>query len=178
MLRALVVPPQSHRRTHCNTSTHKRGRRLAVAHSLAPVNYLAGRGVAETLAGRTGPGWCCGRCRWANATASHSKPRATPSSLFVIADDVEWMGVRFALGCRGACVPIVVGVPDERLPAAAVVSRSPFVIRQHALSASNCMLTYHKRRSWATRALRSWNLAMLDYFRRSCATRGHCDLAI
>jgi len=40
------------------------------------------------------------------------------------------------------------GPAFPRRIAAATRPRSPFVIRQHALFASNCMLRYHKQRSW------------------------------
>src|SRR5262249_15884600 len=51
--------------------------------------------------------------------------------------------------------------------AAATRPRSPLVIRQHALSVSNCMLTYHKRRSWWSCATTILESSVLDYKQRS-----------
>ena len=49
----------------------------------------------------------------ASANAPPTAGRATPSSLFVIAYDVRWMGVRFVLGAEGLCADGGPAFPDD-----------------------------------------------------------------
>jgi len=69
-------------------------------------------------------------------------------------------GVRFIQGAEGFRADSWPGVPTWRPPVAATSFMIAVCERQHALSSSNCMLTYHKRRSWGALPARERRTAL------------------